>query len=467
MTIADDFCGYLRINGDIFTYSVSKQVVTLLSSKDGVRNRIESIDRIAYSAEELPAFIYGEDNDSQVVFMIKKWFRSRPFGLNSALRFSTPLIIKENGNAVGFYNSLTMPWDKFHAITFVGGNINALCDPQMAIRQQNTDDTTTHDGSNVIELLPWDAYSRTIDLLIGGEKTTLTISVKQSGGRRDSDRRGVFVLGELNTFIRFSFDNAKGFDAIEKYYIIAKSLVSLLTLQDNVSFDTYLSQKNHDNLLFCSAICKIFDGYSNYSLRNQLRVIPIYKIFDCLPALIELIENHEIDALLSLLPSDNGRLNSISISSVQDLCSFFEVAYKWEKRTREKDVQIEELKKAIKNTIADFTGSHPELNINTQTTISSAFMYLDYSLKDKIETLYHENQSVADIVSKKYAFPLPLEERIAAFVKLRNGRTHRGKIEWGESAEIYPVLLAVGYACVLKRIGVPQNTIEYLAHQLF
>lgn len=467
MTIADDFCGYLKINGENFSYSVSKQTVTLLSSKDGTRNRIESIEKTAYLMEELPAFIYGEDNDSQVVFMVKSGFRRSPFGLNSALRFSTPLIIKENGNAVGFYKNLKMPWDKFHAITFVGGNINALCDPQIAIQKQNADDNTTHDGSNVIKLLPWNAYSRTIDLLIGGEKTTLTISVKQNGGRHDSNRKGAFVLGELNTFIRFAFENAKGFEAIEKYYIIAKSLVSLLTLQDNVSFDTYLSQKNHDNLLFCSAICKIFDNYSNYSIRNQSRVIPIYEVFDCLPALIGLIENHKIDALLSLLPSDNGRLNSISISNVQDLCSSLEVAYEWEKRTREKDGKIEELKKAIKETIVNFTDNHPELNVYTQTTISSAFMYLDYSLKDKIETLYHENQSVADIVSRKYALPLLSEESISAFVKLRNGRTHRGKTEWGESAEIYPVLLAVEYACVLKNIGVSQNTIEYLAHQLF
>ena len=94
-------------------------------------------------------------------------------------------------------------------------------------------------------------------------------------------------------------------------------------------------------------------------------------------------------------------------------------------------------------------------------------MYLDYSLKDKIETLYHENQSVADIVSRKHVLPLLSEESIAAFVKLRNGRTHRGKAEWGESAEIYPVLFAVEYACVLKHIGVPQNTIEYFISQLF
>ncbi len=47
-----------------------------------------------------------------------------------AARFATPLIVKAAGNADGYIKMLTDRWDKFHAITFVGGNINALYDPQ-------------------------------------------------------------------------------------------------------------------------------------------------------------------------------------------------------------------------------------------------------------------------------------------------------------------------------------------------
>lgn len=234
-----------------------------------------------------------------------------------------------------------------------------------------------------------------------------------------------------------------------------------------MTFDVYLSQKDNENLLFPSAVCKIFDHYSNYSVRNEFKVIPLYEVFNQLPDLIKLIDNNEIDALLSLLPNDNGRVNSITVSNVQDLCTALEVSYGWEKRTREKDELIEELKRTIRSSITNFMDEHPDMDVNNDTTIVSAFKYLDYTLKDRIVTLYHENQSVADIVSKKYALPLLSEENIAAFVKLRNGRVHRGKTEWGDSAEIYPVLLAIEYACVLKHIGVSQGTIDALAWRLF
>lgn len=224
MIIPESFCGYLTHNDERFVYTVSNQYVTLLSTKDDMRGRIDSVERIINSTEELPVFLYAEDNGFPVAFMRKSAYRHSPISLNSALRFSTPLIIMAAGNADGFFNELTMPWNKFHAITFVGGNINALSNPQIAIQKQSKDDEVYRDGSNEIKVLPWNDYSRSIDLSIGGEKTTLTISVKQTGGKNDKERKGTFVLGELNTFIRFSFDQAKKFASIEKYYVIAKSL---------------------------------------------------------------------------------------------------------------------------------------------------------------------------------------------------------------------------------------------------
>ena len=62
-------------------------------------------------------------------------FVTDPIGTNVAIRFATPIIIKACGNAEGFFNMLTEDWCKFHAITFCGGNINALYIPGIAIEQ--------------------------------------------------------------------------------------------------------------------------------------------------------------------------------------------------------------------------------------------------------------------------------------------------------------------------------------------
>lgn len=76
-----------------------------------------------------------------------------------------------------------------------------------------------------------------------------------------------------------------------------------------------------------------------------------------IPNLIEGIVNSKADSLLELLPENNKMISRISIKNVQDLCTALEVAYHLEdKRSRKKDVLIEELKKNIKKMIADFLG---------------------------------------------------------------------------------------------------------------
>lgn len=467
MKIADSFNGYLNIDGEAFAYNVSNQIVTLLPAQSDIRKRYEVTERIATRTVQLPEFLYGEDNSAQIAFMrTSDFYRSR-FGFVPALSFSPPIIFKANGNADGYYKNLTEDWDRFHAITFVGGNINALYDPQIAIVQRQKNDILTRDGATEIKTRPWEDYTRTMVLTIDDQRVTLTLSVYQRGENHDKTRKESFVLGELSTFIRFTFENSQSFACVEKYYRIAHSLIALLTRQKNVGFETYLSQRNSAGQLFQSAICRIYDGYENYSTKNRYSVIPLLSIFDYLPTMIERILSKKFDTLLSLLPDNNSQANTISITNVQDLCTALEVAYEWDKRKRQKDILIEELKKRIKATITDFVHEHSEMDVNNETTISSAFQYLDYTLKDKIETLYQENKDIIDMVSQKWSFPLLTKENIAAFVKLRNGKTHSGKIEWGESAAIYPLLFALEYTCILNNIGVQKETITDLIYQLF
>lgn len=197
-------------------------------------------------------------------------------------------------------------------------------------------------------------------------------------------------------------------------------------------------------------------------------VIPIFSIFDYIPKLIEGIVNGKADTLLELLPENNEMVSRISIKNVQDLCTALEVTdHLDDKRSREKDVLIEEIKKNIQKTIADFSKSHNEIDVNKETTISSAFQYLDYTLKQKIFTLYNENREVADAIVSKWVLPQVNEANIASFVKLRNNKTHSGTVEWGDSAKLYAPLLAIVYAGFFKYIGLPDEIIICTLMQIF
>lgn len=466
--IAANFCGYLMVGDDKYTYYVSDNIVTLLPAQSDKRKIYESFDKICNRDIERPEYLFGEDNGGMIAILRNGKFSTSGMGFSPAIKFATPIIIKASGNAQGFFSMMTEPWEKFHAITFYGGNINALCDPGLAIQPLDVDQYLKYDGAREIRMRPWSDYTRSIDFRIGNEKVTLTFSIRQDGGTNGIEYQGAYNLGNLNSFIRFSFENAQYFDRIQECYLIAKKLIAILTSQNNVYFEGYLSQKNSDDKFFETGICKIFDHYDNYSMRKCHNVIPIFSIFDYIPKLIEGIVNGKADTLLELLPENNEMVSRISIKNVQDLCTALEVTYHLDdKRSREKDVLIEEIKKNIKKTIADFSKSHNEIDVNKETTISSAFQYLDYTLKQKIFTLYNENREVADAIVSKWVLPQVNEANIASFVKLRNNKTHSGTVEWGDSAKLYAPLLAIVYAGFFKYIGLPDEIIICTLMQIF
>lgn len=466
--IADNFCGYLKVGNDKYTYNVSSNIVTLLPAQSENRKIYESFNRICTRDVNPPEYLFGEDNDGMIAILRSGEFNTNNIVFSPAIKFATPIIIKAKGNAHGFFSMMTEPWEKFHAITFYGGNINALFDPGFAIQPPDADEYLKYDGIRKTKMRPWDDYTRSIDFKILNEKVTLTISVRRDAGTNDIRHQGGYNLGNLNSFIRFSFENAKHFNRIQEYYKIAKRLIAILTSQNNIFFEVYLSQKNSEGKYFETGICKIFDHYDNYSTRKCHKVIPIFSIFDYVPNLIEGIVNSKADTLLELLPENNEMVSRISIKNVQDLCTALEVAYHLDdKRSREKDRLIEELKKNIKKTISVFSESHNEIDVKKETTIGSAFQYLDYTLKQKIITLYNENSDIVNAIVSKWQLPQVNEVNIGSFVKLRNNKTHSGTIEWGYSAKLYTPLFAIVYASFFRYIELPDKIIRYILLQIF
>lgn len=451
--IADNFCGYLNVGDDTFSYYVENHTVTLLPVQVEPVKRYEVLERTRSRDTESPEYLFGiDDNNNRIAMLRNGKFSGDFFSISPSIHFGAPVIIKE-------FDNTTSEWEVFHAITFSGGNINALFNPQMAVELPSLDEyrKTRSDGAREIKIRPWDDCTHSVDFEIDGEKATFTISV--SSADNSSEDMGAYSLGKLISFIRFSFEKSQGYDKIVRYYGIVRSLVAILTARNNVFFEVYLSQRNSDNQFSKTGVCKIFDRYENYSNREWHRVIPIHNVFDYVPKLINMIAKKEVDPLLALLPEDNRRANQVSITNVQDMCTALEVAYGWSNRGKKKDTLIAELKKQIKEAITEFAKNHSEIDVDKETTISSAFQYLDYTLKQKILTMYDENRKTIDEIISKRKLPEVDEARVGAFVKLRNGRTHSGTFEWGDSADIYVALRALGYACLFRHIGLPDEQI--------
>lgn len=149
-------------------------------------------------------------------------FSTRSLGFTPSIKFATPIIIKAEGNGAGFFRNLTEEWDRFHAIMFIGGNINAVCNPQLAVEKSNYDGYLKNDGAREIKIRPWNDYTYSTEFEMDGEKIALTISVAQTGEDVNAEHHGAYSLGELNSFIRLTFEKAKSFNDVEKYYSIIK-----------------------------------------------------------------------------------------------------------------------------------------------------------------------------------------------------------------------------------------------------
>ena len=355
----------------------------------------------------------------------------------------------------------------FDAITFYGGNINSLYRPELAIEPNDIKEYLNNDGTRKIKIRPWKEYTQNVKVKIGNEQALLTISISQSGEHINKEYFNSYNLGELNSFIRLSFYNAQSFEMIEKYYIIIRKLIAILTRQNNIYFNVYLSQRGSDNLYYRTANCKFYENYVNYSRKNHYNVISFDDVIEYIPNLINKIENKDIDSILFLLPEDNTMVNKVSIINIQDICTALEVSYKWNKRKRIKDNNIETLKKYIKETINEFQKNHPKIDIYNQTTISSAFQYLDYTLKDKILTLYDENNEIIDKIISKWKLPPMTEENVSSFVKLRNQKTHSSAFNINNSINLYPALLALVYICLFKYIELPDEKIKAIILSVF
>ena len=464
-------CGFLNVNEEEFAFNVSGQLVTLLPVQTDLNQKNRSVLQLVRNYNDLPQYFIGTDDNlfKTAIFRdlnleTNHYYRSYP-----SFHFATPLIIRAAGNASGLFDKMSEPWNKYHVINFTGGNINSLYEPAVSIEQPTWEEITTSAGRRDIKFRPWEEFTKSIDCEIHGEKCTFTITVTQKDDGADSEKMWAYNLGERNACIRLEFENPQDFDTFPKYFNIIQKLISILTRQNNVTCNAYLCQKNPDDkLLYPTAVCYIFDKYEDFSKRRSDRVIPIENILQYIPDMINRIEDDFYAPLMALLPETNKDAKRISITNIQDLCTALEVAYGWHHEKREKDQLIDELKTDLKKTIQEFSKKHQdELDIYSQTNISSSFEYLNYTLREKIQTLYKENQETIDEIIYKRGLPNLTFDEISKFVKLRNNKTHSGIIDWGNAAQVYEPLLGLAYTCYFRETGISDDGINLMIHNLF
>lgn len=448
--IPDNFNGYLEIEKKIFVYNVTKTKVSLFPASQNNEEQYALFTNLIKQKITKKRFILGCYQEYQIAFYQKNNFKANTLGLDPSCVFYTPLIIKSAGNSTNFYSNLNKEWNKFDAVTFYGGNINFIYPPNYIFTILEPENASHKKSGN---------YTFTKECTIDDEKIEIVISIQRTNIRHNKEEMLNSISFEsFDSYIQLRFDSSKDFLDLEKYIMLIKDLITLLTMQYNVRFNIALEQKDNNGEFYRTAYCKLFDSYPNYSIKDYPSVILLPYIIDFLPNILTKIYENPCKSLFMLFPSDNTKKNLIPITNIQNLCTVLEVIYNIRNQKRKKDKFITELKEKIKETINHFMKDNSEINVYDQTTIQSAFNYLDYTLKEKIMTLYEEHKAIIDAYCReKHIEPLT-KEHIAAFVKLRNNLTHDADIKGDENTfQYYYPLFALAYICVFEDMGLSLN----------
>lgn len=471
-SIAKEFSGYFLVGEERYAYSCDGHIVKFMRTKSDsgifsppiITNR--SIHIVADTC------IYGSDDSGFRIAMLLPKEASISVSSTSDIKTAfIPLIIKSAGNASGFYDILTSDWNQYDSIIFSGGTINTLFNPKCAaVKLTNIEDVSSAINSGTthpIEIKLASEYTHETPFSWSDEKSTIKLSVSLTRGDLNTE---TCDLGMLTSYLRIDFDKPQDYVTIYRRTRTISKLLALLVRQNNVVFETSLKQKAKAGGYTDSGICKTFFSDEEPCNLKWHNAIQLDAILPCVPDLIELINEGKAEALLALLPDSNRDRNRISIHHVIDICAALEAEYKQlsSPSPQQRDGLLESLREAIKQTIKGFAANHPEeIDVHKQTTIGSCFQYLDYTLKDKIYHLYLQHQSAIDAITPKLGLPPVTVEAIGEFVSVRNKKSHSDEVCWGNSAELYLLMLALLYACMFSRAQMPEELVQRIVFQLF
>jgi hypothetical protein len=452
--INDNFCGYAYIGENDYAFYVSGHLVKLLPPQKGFIE-LKGVDRN-------PLFVYGVDeNNNNIAFQRNtRDYVAIPYDPH-IFTFGTPIIIQST-NLSDYVQELRGDWDKFDALEFRGEIIDKLYNPKCAVVEEKYEYKLPYDGAETIKLKASNEYTYKCDVKINNTNAKLIMSICSDHGWL---RHKNGSLGNLSSFIQLEFENEQRFDKLEEYYVSIYKMLSILSLSRNIEIKCSLLRKLDNNELDVTAICKVYHPYTEYTNKSAGQMITLNESNNFIPQLLSKINSNYVDSILELLPDHNKP--TINIVDIQNLCTALEVAYEKSKYKHEQDACISALREEINECLDKFMKSCLNLDVGKQTTIKSAFEYLDWTARNKIEYMYRRREEIIAKITRRddadyiYMFGIP------SLLRMRNKKTHRAIVEWNGGSKLFTPMLALLYIILFESLEIDKDGIIRLFASIF
>lgn len=265
------------------------------------------------------------------------------------------------------------------------------------------------------------------------------------------------ITYEINNCVEIIFDNNQPLNNVFWCYETMKKISVLLTGFQDVYFNQIDISHKIDDFFSSQLYIKENKKQEDLFLYNSIT-------FDCLgkytKELFALAFNEKSKKSLpslDFLPSQAEAWN-INANFIRNICSAVEHELQYIDVSGDEKEKIKILIKEVKKIIEENKKGENQLQEKTYSLIEGSMSHWDMSLSDKIEKLRTLMKWEFNFIQDR------LEDRndisVPDFVLCRNKITHKSNYEISKTVKNTGLVLrSIIRCCVLKRIGVPQDTI--------
>lgn len=431
--------GYITLDGEKFAFTFDNYIVKIFNGIKGI---------FSPHKVELPSMLYGiTENNYNIAFCVYTAYQNE-----HCIIFSTPYFILDKINCYNYDIS------KFNKISFVGGCVNQIVNPEdIYVKFMDDWQEDIYENYSHIKFKPLKDVSNEFKLNVFNQDIILKYTINPY------EKRVKNKLGETNSLINIEFKDYQSISEFDKWYTLIIKMCVLLIAQQNVDFDNIkiyyeINREEASNNFYGSANIYVNTDYIDLADKDSLHCIDLSLFDNVMTDLIDVIIENKIS--IGFLPKSNAEKKHVTYENIKNICTAAEYEFSIMKLKLPKIKEIELLKKEVKEYIQNFKLNHDNFDEDDFNSILSSVGNWTIPAKKQAFTVYTLNKDVVDYIL--YHSGLGFSYQCCCkLIDCRNAITHgsRPKLTNQIAEAAYAMKVSI-YVSILKRIGLSDDAIK-------
>ncbi len=353
-------------------------------------------------------------------------------------------------NTWGYFVSSSPNISTYKIICFKGGILNKLFSPSSLLFEYSDREeikATYQDDRLTYPLL--------------NKRIEGSISIhSEPHERRTAENGDSISTGDIN--LEIIFDEEKEIKTFPEMYGYILSMCQFMAFRRNIRFESIAVEdyvEKFPQMIDSVAECYVCYEHTFDTEKRIQNCLTFNTLGKCVTNLLDSIVDNKPKRPrfnIGFIPEDDQTVTYITSMKIREICSALESELELSKVEVQQDETFAKLVNRLKSIVkGDRDGEHSLADPKAYDYILGSLNHLSGALSDRIEKCFFEYQPLmGEWISRK---------QIDEFVKYRNTITHGSFMPLDNSlAETAFILIELVYCCILKRIGMNDNSIMEL-----